>query len=116
MSKRLHELTEKELNAYKDSFRQALLQPPLTVVDEFTHFAGSVDQGGIGFDLQNEMLKYLAGPMATKETLRNEWEKLVLPKTGERKVVTVKYFADKTKVAAPRSLEQAKQSWLEHKV
>lgn len=116
MPRRLKDLTDKEFTSYKHSLRQELLQPPLTVGDEFGHFTGPVDQGGIGFDLRNEMLKYLAGPLATKDTLNKEWKRIVLPKEGARKVVAVKYFANKDKAAASRSLEQAQKLWLEHKV
>lgn len=116
MPKRLKELTKEEFNAYKSSFRQDLLQPPLTMDGEFDHFAGAVDQGGIGFTLQNEMLRYLDGPAVTRESLKKVWADLILPEDSSlRKIISVKYFAKDVVPDLP-SLEKASAIWASAKV
>jgi len=118
MPKRLEAMSDEEFQAFKQSFRQELLQPPVTMKEEFKHFKGPIDQGGIGFDLLNEMLRFLAGPLATKEALQVEWQRLMFPKEGERAMVVLKYFAQEKGQTGttPRTLEQARQIWAKYNV
>merc|ERR1719487_1530608 len=63
------------------------------------------------------MLRFLDGPLATKEVLIKTWQELMFPKQSERKVLTVKYFAERDDhKLPPRSLQQARQVWTEHNV
>merc|ERR1719240_1214368 len=52
----------------------------------------------------------------TKKTLLTEWEQLVLPTQGERKVISIKYFSHKEKVAERPTLEEARKAWMAQKV
>lgn len=115
MSSRLGDMKDEEFQTLKRSFRADLQQPPIKMKDEFEHFQGPVEQGGIGFDLQNEMLRYLDGPLVTKEAVKDQWQKLMYPSEGERNVVAVKYFAEEA-AKAPRTLEQAKKTWADANV
>jgi secreted Zn-dependent insulinase-like peptidase len=116
MPKRLQEMTDAQFNDIKASLRHEIATPPVTDESEFKHFSTLIAQGGNGgFELMNEMLKYLDGPMATKQSLIAEWDRLVLQKEGQRKIVTVKYFANETSLNPP-SLEQSKELWTKHKL
>jgi hypothetical protein len=63
----------------------------------------------------NEMLKYLDGPAVTKESLSKDWDRIMLQEQGQRKVVTVKYFAKEASLE-PLTLERSKEIWAKHKV
>jgi secreted Zn-dependent insulinase-like peptidase len=116
MPKRLKDLTDEEFDAYRKAFHEALFEPPLTTADEFGQFEGPIANGGIGFDLQNELLRYLSGPMVSKEMLEREWRKLIRPRNDGRRVIAIKYFANQSKIAARPTLEQAQKLWLDAKV
>mmetsp|Transcript_46729 Transcript_46729/g.82375 ORF Transcript_46729/g.82375 Transcript_46729/m.82375 type:complete len:1167 (-) Transcript_46729:146-3646(-) len=104
MPQRLQNMTEKEFNSYKESFRQELLQPPVRFQDEMSHYWGPVSQGGRCFDLRDRMLQYLNTSLASKDALVEEWSRLMTPKAdGVRKKVVVKLFANKV---PPRRTEQ----------
>jgi len=115
MPKRLKDLSDKEFQQYKASYRQELVQPPTAASEEFQHFSGPVDQGGICFDLQNEMLRYLDGPLATKETLIKEWDERILPSAGERKKLVIKYFAGDKLPDRPK-LSEANKTWVNESI
>jgi len=110
MPKRLKELTEKEFNNIKASLRHDIFQPPVTYGGEFDHFDGHVDRGGFGFDLLDEMLKYLDGTKDLMDKIKVFYHNLVLPKEDHRKILTVKYFANTTSLKPP-TLEEAKRTW-----
>lgn len=93
MPKRLAELTDKEFAAYKHSFRQDLVQPPLKFQDEVNHFWGPVAQGGQCFNLRGNMLKYVDESLPSKDALIKEWATLANPSDGMRSKIVVKYFA-----------------------
>merc|ERR1719191_2133811 len=95
MPKRLAELTEKEFNDYKDSFRQELKQPPLSFQDEVSHFWGPVAQGGQCFDLRSNMVQFLDESLHSKDDLIKEWTAIANPSEGMRSKMVVKYFAGK---------------------
>jgi len=121
MPKRLLDMPDSEFNAFKDAFRRHLQQPPMKPNDEFNRFKGPVDQGGVGFDLINEMLRFLEGPLVTKQAIQTEWQNLMFPAKGERALVVVKYFAKANATAIPprpnlRTLEQATKAWVAHNV
>merc|ERR1719253_1313472 len=104
MPKRLKELSDKEFAAYKDSFRQELLQPPTTPQDEVGHFWGPVAQGGQCFDLRSNLVQYLDSSFDSKEELVKEWARLANPTDGIRNKISVKYFAGSV---PPRPTEEA---------
>jgi len=93
MPKRLAELTDKEFAAYKHSFRQDLVQPPLKFQDEINHFWGPIAQGGQCFNLRGNMLKYVDESLPSKDALIKEWATLANPSDGMRSKIVVKYFA-----------------------
>mmetsp|Transcript_41343 Transcript_41343/g.75529 ORF Transcript_41343/g.75529 Transcript_41343/m.75529 type:complete len:1166 (+) Transcript_41343:54-3551(+) len=96
MPKRLQAMTDKEFNSYKESFRQELLTPPVRFSDEFDHYWGPVYQGGQCFDLHKLMMQYLDESLLSKDTLINEWNKLIMPNADSvRKKIVVKLFAGK---------------------
>jgi hypothetical protein len=110
MMRHLEDMQDEELLALKDSFREQLLQPPTLANTEFDHFQGLVHLGGVGFNLKNEMLRFLEGSGVSKKALISKWKRLMKPEDGTRKVVAVKYF-NSTESLAPRTLEQARQTW-----
>lgn len=115
MPKRLLDMSDTEFNDYKDAFREEIQQPPMKPGDEFAKFSLPVNRGGTGFDLMNEMLRFLEGPLTTKAKLQTEWQKLMFPAEGERSMVVVKYFA-KADATAKRTLHQATKTWIAHNV
>lgn len=109
MPKKLAELTETEFQAYKNSFRQELMQPPQKFQDEIMHFWGPVAQGGKCFDLRRSLAQYLDESLHSKDELVKEWKNLATPTEGLRKKIVVKYFAEKI---PPRpSEENAAATW-----
>jgi hypothetical protein len=109
MPKHLAELEESKLENYKDSFRQDLLQPPISASQEFPHFWGPVSNGGRCFQLHDEVATYLNTSDITRDTLVQAWAKLAMPESGVRRKVTVKYFANE--VPARPTDDEAKAAW-----
>lgn len=115
MPKRLLDMPDSEFKAFKGAFRHHLQQPPMKPNDDYNHFKGPVNQGGVGFDLINEMLRFLEGPLATKQAIQTEWQNLMFPDQGERALVVVKYFAN-ANATAVRTLDLAQKAWVAHGV
>jgi hypothetical protein len=109
MPKRLANLTDKEFDDYKASFRQEMTQPPLKFQDEVSHFWGPVAQGGQCFNLRSNMVKFLDESFHSKEILIKAWTSLANPANGTRSKIAVKYFAGS--IPARPSEEAAAIEW-----
>merc|ERR1712070_910995 len=91
MPKKLAEMTDAEFKAHVQSFKQDGLTPPNSYHEEFDKYWGPVQQGGMCFNLHDEMM-FMAN-LVTKEQLQKTFHDLMSPASGLRKKVVVKYFS-----------------------
>mmetsp|Transcript_57899 Transcript_57899/g.111674 ORF Transcript_57899/g.111674 Transcript_57899/m.111674 type:complete len:215 (+) Transcript_57899:3-647(+) len=112
MPKRLRELHRDDFAAHVESYRQAVLQPPMSASDELAHFWTPIAQGGKCFGLHGELLRYLDSPRLTRQRLSEVWDELVAPKNGFRHKLVVKYFANNVPVL--KSEQKARETALLH--
>jgi len=103
MPKLLANLTDEDFQSYKAALKHQLLEPPLNIGEEFSHWWSLVSMHGACLGLRNEMLTYLEKFVESKKQLVEAWSKLVLPASGARKKVAVKYFA---KQVPPRASKE----------
>lgn len=87
----LRNMTDEDFEALKDSYRQTLLEPPLTYMDEASHFFSPMSLGSDCLALRSEMLKYL-DYFKKKTRLVRTWTAITQPKKHLRNRIVVKYF------------------------
>mmetsp|Transcript_22917 Transcript_22917/g.52530 ORF Transcript_22917/g.52530 Transcript_22917/m.52530 type:complete len:1224 (+) Transcript_22917:89-3760(+) len=114
MPKKLDELTDDAFQAYKDSFLDALVQKPYHTGDEVAHFWTPISTGSNCFDMRDKMMKYMNQSLTSKELLKTTWQRLMMPTSGSRKRVMIKYFPEQ--VPNRPSLEQMEEDLNSHGV
>jgi len=105
----LQSLTDDAFRTLKESFKQSLIQAPLSEVDETEHFFSPMKFGAHCIELRNEMLKYLDAT-TKKSRLLKTWTSLMHPQARHRNRIVVKYFAGDDVPARP-TLLQASNMW-----
>mmetsp|Transcript_53764 Transcript_53764/g.128103 ORF Transcript_53764/g.128103 Transcript_53764/m.128103 type:complete len:1233 (+) Transcript_53764:103-3801(+) len=112
MPKKLDEITDDEFLAYKESFMDSLLQKPYHTGDEVAHFWSPISTGSHCFDLRTKMMRYMNESLTSKEILKSAWQRLIMPDSGVRKRVIVKYFP---KQVPPRpTTGELEKDWQSH--
>jgi secreted Zn-dependent insulinase-like peptidase len=114
MPEKLNNITDKDFESYKASFTEGITTPPTDYSEEFSNFWVPISEGGQCFDVRKNMLHYVGGAAVTKEALVKTWNELLLPESGERQKLVVKYFANK--VPARPSEKEAAKLWKKHEV
>jgi len=110
MPERLANLSKSEFATHKEAFRKQLLQPPVSIAEEFSHFWSPISNDGQCFYLLNEMLDYMDTRLDDKGALQDAWQQKAIPSPPSvRRKVVVKYFAEK--VAPRMSSSDAVQLW-----
>jgi secreted Zn-dependent insulinase-like peptidase len=115
MPQKLKNLTDKDFQLYKSSFHNEILSPPGDHNVEFDNFWTPVSQGGQCFNIRENLLRVLEGDAITKESMAKAWNDAVLPASGERRKLVVKYFSG-AQVPPRPTQEVAEQLWKTHSV
>jgi insulysin len=92
---KLANMTDNEFQTYKDSYIKSVLEPPLGLSSEVSHYWPLAARGGICPDRALEELTYVREQLTDKKQLLEAWNRLVLPGAdkGTRSRVVVKYFS-----------------------
>jgi len=108
MTNRLDNMTDDDFDALKDSFKQTLLEAPLSQEDEAGHFFSPIKLGADCFALRSEMIKYV-DETSKKTRLLRTWRKIMQPESSLRNRVVVKYFPGE--IPARPSLQHSSAMW-----
>lgn len=114
MVDKLRGLTEAELESYKDSMVQGLVEPPVSISKEMDHFWSPIELEGRCFGFHEEMIKYLNSSLVTRDTLESVWKNLAIPSSGARRKVAVKYFAKE--IPRRREASEAEGSMVDQQI
>lgn len=107
-------MTEEQVDQLKNSFIDKLIQAPFHTGNEIKHFWGIASNAGTEcFGLIDEVVNFLKTSV-TKESLIQAYNDLVLPASGVRRMLTIKYFS-KEPPARP-DLTAAGNKWSEQGV
>jgi len=88
----LEALTEDEVKAMKASYKAKLAEPPTKIDVELKHFWDiTAATGGECYGLLDEIVAHLE--TVAKDDLLKAYREVILPETGERRKIVVKYFA-----------------------
>lgn len=111
---KLRELSDEDFASLRGAYLQELAAPPTGPSDEVSHFWGPVQNGGHCFSLHDLIVQYVNDTMTSRDLLVDAYERLVLPSTGVRRKVAVKYFAGS--VPSQQNLTAAEDMWRKQKV
>jgi len=113
--KEVKSLDDDTFASHKDSFKNSLLEGPLTTNQELTHFEDPILLGGC-LELRSAMLAFL-DTVNSKEQLLEAWSNAIMPMNGTkaalRKKVLVKYFNDGMAVPEPPNATEAEKLFKE---
>lgn len=111
---KLANMTDAEFQTYKESYIKSMLEPPLGLSSEISHYWPLAARGGICPDRALEELTYVREQLKDKKQLMEAWNRLVLPGSdkGTRSRIVVKYFAKSTfdKIPERPSEEQVRKA------
>eukprot|EP00927_Polykrikos_kofoidii_P037200 TRINITY_DN3136_c1_g5_i1.p1 TRINITY_DN3136_c1_g5~~TRINITY_DN3136_c1_g5_i1.p1 ORF type:complete len:1317 (-),score=194.57 TRINITY_DN3136_c1_g5_i1:99-4049(-) len=107
MPAKLESMTLENYDRLKDALRQRLLDEPRSVADEINRWWEPVSKNGSCMDYKNAQLAAIDSESTSLQAAKDLWKNLVTaPTGGVRNKITIKYFANATKVPTAEDIDR----------